>query len=202
MTTASKITQTASHWGVYRVATSASGQLLETIPLARDPDPPSMLCGLPEIARSELRIGEPHVREGYLRRREKSRQQRGADPFVAVGWDTALDLVESELQFWQDGIYEFPIARESEVLFASFRRDPATHRLRTPIEAGSPGSLEKHGNPNVVTADKGTSRLAQSSVAQTVLVEVERCLDPPPVTAFDRPALVGSPTSPEWRHQP
>jgi biotin/methionine sulfoxide reductase len=98
MTTASKITQTASHWGVYRVATSASGQLLETIPLARDPDPPSMLCGLPEIARSELRIGEPHVREGYLRRREKSRQQRGADPFVAVGWDTALDLVESELR--------------------------------------------------------------------------------------------------------
>jgi biotin/methionine sulfoxide reductase len=51
--------------------------------------------------------------------------------------------------------------------------------------------LEKHGNPNVVTGDKGTSRLGQSSVAQTVLVEVERCIDPPPVTAFDKPVIVG-----------
>jgi biotin/methionine sulfoxide reductase len=78
----------------------------------------------------------------------------------------------------------------------------ATGAWYDPLQPGLPGTLEKHGNPNVVTADKGTSRLAQSSVAQTVLVEVERCLDPPPVTAFDRPALVGSPTSPEWRHQP
>jgi hypothetical protein len=191
MTTASKITQTASHWGVYRVATSASGQLLETIPLARDPDPPSMLCGLPEIARSELRIGEPHVREGYLRRREKSRQQRGADPFVAVGWDTALDLVESELRRVRERYGNAAIYGGS---YGWAWYDP--------LQPGLPGTLEKHGNPNVVTADKGTSRLAQSSVAQTVLVEVERCLDPPPVTAFDRPALVGSPTSPEWRHQP
>jgi biotin/methionine sulfoxide reductase len=35
-------------------------------------------------------------------------------------------------EFWQDGIYEFPVARGSGVLFESFRRDPATHRLRTP----------------------------------------------------------------------
>ena len=49
------------------------------------------------------------------------------------------------------------------------------------------GGLEKHGNPNVVTDDKGTSRLAQSSVAQTVLVDIERCEAPPPVTAFDPP---------------
>jgi biotin/methionine sulfoxide reductase len=49
------------------------------------------------------------------------------------------------------------------------------------------GALEKHGNPNVVTDDKGTSRLGQSSVAQTVLVEIERLEDAPPVTAFDVP---------------
>jgi biotin/methionine sulfoxide reductase len=50
------------------------------------------------------------------------------------------------------------------------------------------GSLEKHGNPNTLTRDAGTSRLAQGSSAQTALVEVERYLDePPPVTAFDPP---------------
>jgi hypothetical protein len=31
-----------------------------------------------------------------------------------------------------------------------------------------------HGNPNVLTLDKGTSKLAQYYVAQTALVEVER----------------------------
>ncbi|MGW7622146.1 molybdopterin dinucleotide binding domain-containing protein [Streptomyces antimycoticus] len=59
-----------------------------------------------------------------------------------------------------------------------------------PMEPGVPGSLEKHGNPNVVTLDKGTSRLAQGSVAQTCLVEVEKCDDPPAVTAFDLPRIV------------
>ncbi len=65
----------------------------------------------------------------------------------------------------------------------------ATGAWYDPEEPGHPFSLEKHGNPNVVTDDKGTSRLAQSSMAQTVLVEVERCTAPPPMTAFDCPAL-------------
>ncbi len=46
----------------------------------------------------------------------------------------------------------------------------------------------KHGNVNVLTKDKGTSRLAQGPSAHTCLVEVERFVgDPPPVTAFDPP---------------
>jgi biotin/methionine sulfoxide reductase len=65
----------------------------------------------------------------------------------------------------------------------------ATGAWYDPAEPGVAGSLEKHGNPNVVTGDHGTSRLGQSSVAQSVLVEVERCLEAPPVTAFERPAL-------------
>lgn len=66
----------------------------------------------------------------------------------------------------------------------------ATGAWYDPLEPGKPGSLEKHGNPNVVTADKGTSRLGQSSVAQTALVEIERFVDAPPVTAFELPRLV------------
>jgi biotin/methionine sulfoxide reductase len=49
----------------------------------------------------------------------------------------------------------------------------------------------KHGNPNVLTRDKGTSKLAQGPSAHTCLVEVERFDgEPPPVTAFDLPQFV------------
>lgn len=44
----------------------------------------------------------------------------------------------------------------------------------TPADPGEPGSLEQSGNPNVLTLDKGTSRLAQGPSAQTCLVEVEK----------------------------
>lgn len=52
----------------------------------------------------------------------------------------------------------------------------------------------KHGNPNVLTRDKGTSRLAQGPSAHTCLVEVARYEgDPPPVTAFDPPVFCERP---------
>ena len=73
---------------------------------------------------------------------------------------------------------------------------PGAVRLSTgawfdPLDAGEIGSLEKHGNPNVLTVDKGSSRLAQSCIAQSALVEIERFNDAlPPITAYDRPATV------------
>ena len=59
-----------------------------------------------------------------------------------------------------------------------------------PEDPASVGSLDKHGNPNVLTRDKGTSRLAQCSTAQTALVQVELCRNPPAVTAFEPPRLI------------
>ncbi len=60
-----------------------------------------------------------------------------------------------------------------------------------PAEPGGDGSLEKHGNPNVLTLDKGTSRLGQGPIAQSALVEIERYEgEPPPVTAFTPPPVV------------
>ncbi len=57
-----------------------------------------------------------------------------------------------------------------------------------PVEPGAIGSLDKHGNPNVLTLDKGTSRLAQGPSAQTTLVQVEKYVgEPPPVSAFEPP---------------
>jgi biotin/methionine sulfoxide reductase len=45
-----------------------------------------------------------------------------------------------------------------------------------------------HGNPNVLTRDAGTSRLAQGCTGQLSLVEIERFEGPlPPVKAFDPP---------------
>lgn len=49
----------------------------------------------------------------------------------------------------------------------------------------------KHGNPNVLTADLPTSKLAQGPGALTCLVEVERFVgDAPEVTAFAPPVIV------------
>ena len=58
-------------------------------------------------------------------------------------------------------------------------------------EHPGPGALCRHGNPNVLTLDKGTSRLAQSTSATTTLVEVERFEgEPPPVTAHEPPEIL------------
>ncbi len=55
----------------------------------------------------------------------------------------------------------------------------------------APGGLERHGNPNVLTLDKGTSRLAQGSSAHTTLIEIEKAGDDAPaVRAFDPPEVV------------
>ena len=60
-----------------------------------------------------------------------------------------------------------------------------------PLDPSCPGALEKHGNPNVLTRDRGTSRLAQACSAQSTLIEVERYSgDAPGITAFDRPETV------------
>ena len=49
----------------------------------------------------------------------------------------------------------------------------------------------KHGNPNVLTRDKGTSRLAQGPSAHTCLVEVEAFNEVvPAITAFELPTLL------------
>jgi len=52
------------------------------------------------------------------------------------------------------------------------------------------GLLEKHGNPNALTADIPTSSFSQGSTAQTCLVEVEKWQqDCPEITAFVLPQI-------------
>jgi biotin/methionine sulfoxide reductase len=60
-----------------------------------------------------------------------------------------------------------------------------------PLEPGEVGTLDKHGNPNVLTPDRGSSRLGQGCAAQSTLVQVERWNAPlPPVTAHLPPKFV------------
>ncbi len=66
----------------------------------------------------------------------------------------------------------------------------ATGAWLDPLDPGAPGSLCVHGNPNVLTQDVGTSRLAQGPSAQSCLVEVERWEGPlPPITVHAPPAI-------------
>ncbi|MEV0946449.1 molybdopterin-dependent oxidoreductase [Rhodococcus sp. NPDC049939] len=61
-----------------------------------------------------------------------------------------------------------------------------------PLDPGDPDSLCVHGNPNVLTADVGTSSLAHGSTGQHVLVEIERYEgELPPIRAFDPPTIIG-----------
>jgi len=57
-----------------------------------------------------------------------------------------------------------------------------------PEDSAADRPLCVHGNPNVLTRDAGTSRLAQGCTGQLCLVEIERYNGTlPPVRAFDPP---------------
>jgi biotin/methionine sulfoxide reductase len=61
-----------------------------------------------------------------------------------------------------------------------------------PLDPDDPRSLCVHGNPNVLTFDRGTSRLAQGCSGQHALVEIERWQGAlPPIRAFQPPNVVG-----------
>jgi biotin/methionine sulfoxide reductase len=65
-------------------------------------------------------------------------------------------------------------------------------RLNTGAWFDPDAGLEKHGNPNSLTLDRGASSLSQGCAAQTCLVEVKRFEgEPPPVTAHDLPRIAG-----------
>ncbi|WP_042926756.1 molybdopterin dinucleotide binding domain-containing protein, partial [Klebsiella sp. OBRC7] len=60
-----------------------------------------------------------------------------------------------------------------------------------PLDPAEKGSLDKHGNPNVLTEDRGSSRLGQGCSAQSCWVEIELWREAlPPVTAFDPPRFI------------
>jgi biotin/methionine sulfoxide reductase len=70
----------------------------------------------------------------------------------------------------------------------------ATGAWFDPSEPSVAGSLELNGNPNVLTADHGTSRLAQGPSPNSCLVEIARFDGiAPPVRAYRPADLVPDP---------
>ena len=59
-----------------------------------------------------------------------------------------------------------------------------------PAEPGADRPYCKHGNPNVLTRDTGTSQLGQGPSAHSCLVTVRKIDNPPPVTAHEPPVIL------------
>lgn len=88
----------ASHWGAFR-ADVKDGRVVGVRPFERDPNPSQILEAMPDMLYGETRIAEPYVRESVARQGPGANPAgRGAEPFVAVSWDEALDLVAAELR--------------------------------------------------------------------------------------------------------
>ncbi|MEI4472397.1 molybdopterin-dependent oxidoreductase [Frigidibacter sp. MR17.24] len=67
----------------------------------------------------------------------------------------------------------------------------ATGAWFDPIHPGEPGSLDVHGNPNVLTHDRPTSSLSGGSAAQSCLVEIEAWRSSlPPIRVHSAPEFV------------
>jgi biotin/methionine sulfoxide reductase len=87
------VTPSCSHWGAFS-ARIADGRVVAVAPFARDPNPSPLLASIPSAVHARTRILEPMVREGYLAGGAAAAgRYRGAQAFVSVSWDTALDLV-------------------------------------------------------------------------------------------------------------
>lgn len=89
---------TATHWGMIR-AVVQSGRLLRVEPFEGDPHPTKMLTAFHSRIYAADRVSHPAVRKGFLDKSTRGdTARRGADTFVRVSWDQALDLVADELR--------------------------------------------------------------------------------------------------------
>lgn len=92
-----RTTPSLSHWGAF-LADVEDGRVVGARPFPDDPAPSPIVAQLPEMVHGPLRIEGPAVREGYLKGGPGARREgRGAEPFVPVSWETALDLVAAEI---------------------------------------------------------------------------------------------------------
>ncbi|MEM7254718.1 MAG: molybdopterin guanine dinucleotide-containing S/N-oxide reductase [Pseudomonadota bacterium] len=92
----------ASPWGAFS-AVVRDGRVVDVEPFEKDPNPSDLIRAVPDAVHSQSRIAQPMVRAGWLDNPPGSGgggngDGRGREPFVPVSWDTAFDLVASELE--------------------------------------------------------------------------------------------------------
>src|SRR4051794_40177651 len=90
----------SAHWGAFSVA--VRGREIAVTPHPRDPDPSALLANIPASVSHRARIARPMIRRGWLDHGPGhgpgSDRRRGADEFVPVSWDEALDRLAAELR--------------------------------------------------------------------------------------------------------
>ena len=88
---------TSTHWGNH-LAEVRDGRIEAVHPTRTDTDPSPVARSLLSSQDPGCRIPRPSVRRGYLDAQWRSDgSKRGAEPFVAVPWDEALDLAGQAL---------------------------------------------------------------------------------------------------------
>lgn len=88
---------TATHWGNYFVDQAPDGTIAVS-PVREDREPSAIGRSLSATHASNCRVAQPAIRLGYYKnRRSSDTTMRGKEPFVAVGWDEALDIAAEAL---------------------------------------------------------------------------------------------------------
>ncbi len=88
---------TATHWGTY-FAEVEDDRLKAVHDYEKDPAPAIIGPGIIDAVDDAVRVRRPMVRQGFLKSGAGvDRAGRGAEPFVAVSWETALDLAAAEI---------------------------------------------------------------------------------------------------------
>ena len=88
---------TSTHWGNYLLE-KTGGRVTAVTPVGDDTNPSPIGRSLVDSQHSGCRIARPSIRRGYLDKRWQSDgAKRGAEPFVEVPWDEALDLAAEAL---------------------------------------------------------------------------------------------------------
>lgn len=88
---------TSSHWGAFRVTTE-DDRIKFVEPFEADPDPTDIPSLLPAAVHHRSRVKRPAIRQGWLKGGAgRARELRGADEFIELPWDEALDITAAEL---------------------------------------------------------------------------------------------------------
>ncbi|MCB1469327.1 MAG: molybdopterin-dependent oxidoreductase, partial [Rhizobiaceae bacterium] len=86
-----------SHWGSYTLLVD-DGRIVGVEPFDQDPNPSPIIQNVTGWADPSKRVLKPMVRREWLEKRgHLDGGGRGRDTFVEVSWETAFDLVASEI---------------------------------------------------------------------------------------------------------
>lgn len=87
-----------AHWGAFE-ANLKDGRIDSVSPFSHDSHPSALIQSVPSAVHAASRVAQPMVREGYLLRGPGDlSRRRGAEPFVPVSWEEALQLVSHQLR--------------------------------------------------------------------------------------------------------